>query len=97
MATKTRSVTQYQIYTLVNVVKSRKNNAHNDVERRELVAIFDDGKKLQAFVKDTDEIKSHDVIEEWVEIKPHANNYSLPFNPKVGEVDFIPAKVSKKK
>lgn len=95
MAIKTRKVTQYQIYTLVNVTRDKKNNKNNGIERRELVAIFDDIVKLKAFMK-SEELKEAEYMEEWVEISPAASNYSLPFNPKAGEVDFIPAKTNKK-
>ena len=96
MSTKTRSVTQYQVYILVNVLRKDKNNAGNEIERRELVAIFDDEVKLKAFVKEEGNIIEHDVLSQWEEIKPAASNYSLPFNPEVGEVEFTTAKSKKK-
>lgn len=86
MAGKTRSITQYQTLTLVNITRQSKNNANDDIARRELVAIFDDISKLNAFVKGTEEIAEHDVIEDWTELKPKQENFSLPFNPKAGEL-----------
>lgn len=97
MAAKTRSITQYNVLTLIRVVRESKNNTGSDIARRELVAIFDDSAKLKAFVEAESAIEEHDVLDEWVSLKPAASNFSLPFNPKAGEVEFTSKKAAKRK
>jgi len=51
------------------------------------VAVFDDKKILDKFQKESVYIKpDFEVVEDWVEYKPTADRFTLPFNPAPIEV-----------
>lgn len=82
---ETRKQDQYKIYTLHNNVVvpiGKKDGKEVTRTDRVPVAIFDDKKTLETYQKKSEYIKpSFEVVEDWVEIKPSADNFSLPFNP----------------
>lgn len=91
---ETRKVDQFKTYTLyANVVKVLGKKDGKEVTRNDRVpfAVFDDKKLLSAYTKNSTYKlkgqKSWEVVEDWVEIKPVAGNFSLPFNPEPSNDD----------
>lgn len=85
---ETRKVDQFKIYTLhANVVKVLGKKDGKEITRtdRVPVAVFDDAKKLAKFEKENKaKLKGqtgYETVEDWVEVKPEASAFSLPFNP----------------
>jgi len=85
---ETRSVDQYKVYTLyANVVKVLGKKDGKEITRtdRVAVAVFDNKDALEKYQSEEQgKLKgqqSYEVGEDWVEVKPAAENFSLPFNP----------------
>lgn len=85
---ETRKVEQYKVYTLhALVVKVLGKKDDKEVTRtdRVPVAVFDDAKKLAKFEKENKAKlkgqKGYETVEDWVEVKPEAGNFTVPFNP----------------
>lgn len=85
---ETRKQDQFKIYTLhanVDIVLGKKDDKEVTRTDRVPVAVFDDNKLLKTYVDKTtilfDRHKSYEVVEDWVEYKPVADKFSLPFNP----------------
>lgn len=81
MAIKTRKLTQWLVYELVEVriyAADANGNKRTDYIP---VAIFDDKDKLNAYLQLFSASDEHSVREEWVSIEPVESNFSLPFNP----------------
>lgn len=82
---ETRKQDQYKIYTLHNnvvVVLGKKDGKEVTRTDRVPVAVFDDKKALETYQKKSEYIKpAFEVVEDWVEFKPSADRFSLPFNP----------------
>jgi len=82
MAKETRQVVQYKIYLLFKTIQ--KPHGKRFINERSQVAFFDDKKLLQAFLKQAEgeENVAYEVNEEWLEIEPKAENFSLTLNPE---------------
>lgn len=84
---ETRNAKQYKIYTLhanVEVDLGEKDGKQVTRTDRVPVAVFTDAKALEAY--QAKELKSpkftgYEVVEDWVEVEPTADGFSLPFNP----------------
>lgn len=89
--TETRKADQYKIYTLhANVVKVLGKKDGKEVTRTDRVplAVFDDKKALAKYKGKQAKLKgqvSYETVEDWVEYKPSAERFSLPFNPSPDE------------
>ncbi len=92
MGKVTRDIKQYQIYTLYAVVKvvvgkEELGGIKQDVMRSDRipVAVFDDMDLLEAYMEAVPERfpgqKLYQHATEWREMKPAADQFSLPFNP----------------
>lgn len=85
--TETRKADQYKIYTLhanVEVVLGKKDGKEVTRTDRVPVAIFDDKKALATYQEKelkSPKFQSYEIVEDWVEYKPSADRFSLPFNP----------------
>jgi hypothetical protein len=83
--TETRKADQHKIYTLHNnVVKVLGKKDGKEITRTDRVplAVFDDVKKLESYKTKSEYLKpDFEVVEDWVEYKPSADRFSLPFNP----------------
>lgn len=85
---ETRSVDQYKVYTLhANVVKVLGKKEGKEITRtdRVPVAVFDNKQALEKYqAEEKGKLKGqtgYEVVEDWVEVKPTASSFSLPFNP----------------
>lgn len=85
---ETRKAEQFKIYTLhanVVVVLGKKDDKEITRTDRVPVAVFDDKKLLAKFQKENGaKLKGqidYEVVEDWVEYKPEAGRFGLPFNP----------------
>lgn len=85
---ETRSVDQYKVYTLhANVVKVLGKKDGKEVTRtdRVPVAVFDNKQALEKYqAEEKGKLKGqtgYETVEDWVEVKPEASAFSLPFNP----------------
>lgn len=85
MAKETRNVKQYKIFELTQVVIGEKRgNEQPPLESYVPIAIFDDQELLNAYLTARYEHEpafKSSIREEWREIEPTANGFSLPFNP----------------
>lgn len=75
-----RSVDQFKVYILVVHVKGKNDNVQK-VEH----AVFT-GKGIldtyaTAYARNTEGVEETSVREEWKDVEPKAENFSLPFNP----------------
>lgn len=82
MAKETRKVTQYKIYMLFKTTQRALGKRF--VNERSPVAFFDDKKLLDAFLKQAEgeENVVYETQEEWIEIEPKQENYSVTLNPE---------------
>lgn len=85
---ETRDTKQFKIYTLhanVEVDLGEKDGKQVTRTDRVPVAVFTDVKALEKYqAENTSKLKGqkgYEIVEDWVEVEPIADNYSLPFNP----------------
>lgn len=79
---ETRQVVQYKVYLLFKTIQ--KPHGKRFVSERSQVAFFDDKKLLEAYLKlgKAEENVVYEAMEEWVEVEPKPENYSLTLNPE---------------
>ena len=85
---ETRDTKQYKIYTLhanVEVDLGEKDGKQVTRTDRVPVAVFTDKKALETYQAEEQSKlagqKGYEVVEDWVEVEPAADGFSLPFNP----------------
>lgn len=85
---ETRETKQFKVYTLhANVEVDLGERDGKQVTRtdRVPVAVFTDAKALETYqAEEKSKLKGqkgYEVVEDWVEVEPIADNYSLPLNP----------------
>ena len=82
MAKETRQVVQYKVYLLFKTIQ--KPHGKRFINERSQVAFFDDKKLLDAYLTQAkgEENVVYETNEEWLEIEPKPENFSLTLNPE---------------
>lgn len=84
MPTQSRNVEHFLVYELIQIVTHKADEKGNVRIEHVPVAVFDNDEFLNPYVvcrKQHEPDFEHKVNEEWVSVKPVAENFSLPFNP----------------